>query len=132
MTQSVELTQGGLTYWRQLMYDSAAKSVTDSVTITQGSTIVVSATSTWKQGGATSASINYGGPVTGIRSAQITSPDGKTFTGTVDSRQILSNFESPKTPVTTEFLDHRPPGVATSAHDLHPQVRTLATLAMTV
>ena len=124
-TQSVELTQGGLTYRRQLTYDAGTKSVTDTVTLAQGATTIATATTNVKTGGATTTTINYGGPVTGIRAAHLTSPDGKVFTGTVDDRRIVSRAPSRTTPVTTEYLDHRPPAVATAATDLHAPVKAL-------
>lgn len=128
LTQGVAVSQNGVSYLRKLTYDRAAKSVTDAVTVTQGTTAIVSVQVTVQSNGASVSTVNYGPGITGARNVALTSTDGKTFVGTVDKRQITSRVSATAAPV-TEFMDHRPaPEIAPTASLANSLAATMGVL----
>jgi len=134
LTQGVLVSQNGVSYQRTLAYDRAARTVTDAVTVTQGSTAVVSVQVTTQSNGASTANVTYGPAISGAHTATLTSTDGKRLAGTVDGRQITSAINATAAPV-IEFLDHRPAPaiapIASLANSLSATVGALGKLART-
>jgi hypothetical protein len=125
LTQGVLLSQNGYTYQRQTNYNRATKSLGTSIEVKQGGAIVVSANATVQANGATTSNITYGPAVQGVHAAALNSPDGKSFSGTVDGRAIHATKAANAAP-NVEFLDHRPAPVSTYTPAVGTTVTTLA------
>lgn len=125
MNQVAKLAQGGITFQQTLNFDRTTKSLTHTIVVMQGGSLVVSATGTGQTGGASTVKIDYGSAVSGIRSASFTSSDGKTLRGTIDGRAVIG-IQGTRSAVHTEFLDHRPGPTITAAPALGVTVGALA------
>lgn len=112
-TQSVAMTDSGITYQRQLTYNRATNIAVTATTVKLGDALVISTNTSVNVAGAANVTINYGPAVGGVRTAVLSSPDGKLFNGTVDDRAVRA--EKPANgAISVEFLDHRPPSSVTA------------------
>ena len=124
MSQGVQLEKGGVTYKRHLQYDRSTNSIVDTIELTHSATSILSATVTVQANGASTTQVRYGAAVTGVRTANLTSTNGREFRGTIDGRAIRSTVEK-HAAAKTEFLDHRAPPDAKAVGDFEQTVGLL-------